>query len=236
MKMSFAGLYVAWKGIDTDQRLFWAGNANVDAANSWTSGHIRGDFNTSQGPALAVFNNRLYMVWKGVEGDQHLYLASSTNPDDPGNWAFGQMNASLNTSQGPALAVFNNRLYMAWKGVEGDQRLFWASSTNPDNPNSWGSGAMSPAFNTSQGPALIGVPQVNSGTGNEGTGNEGTGNEGTGNEGTGDEGTGDEGTGDEGTGDEGDDTGDEGGDTGDEEKLHVGSAHPKNQQWEGHAV
>ena len=75
--MSFTGMYVAWKGIETDQRLFWAGNANVDAPNSWSSGQVRGDFNTSQGPALAAFNNKLYMAWKGVEGDQRLFWASA---------------------------------------------------------------------------------------------------------------------------------------------------------------
>ena len=32
--------------------------------------------NSSAGPALAAFDNRLHMTWKGVEGDQHVYHAS----------------------------------------------------------------------------------------------------------------------------------------------------------------
>src|SRR5947207_14403936 len=38
-----------------------------------------------------------------------------------------------NSSQGPALAAFNGRLFMAWKGVEGDQRLFLASTSDGKN-------------------------------------------------------------------------------------------------------
>ena len=31
------------------------------------------------------------------------------------------------SSDGPSLAVFNGRLFAAWKGVQGDQRMFFSS-------------------------------------------------------------------------------------------------------------
>jgi uncharacterized protein YkwD len=42
-------------------------------------------------------------------------------------WATQKQGIGGGTSDGPSLAAFNNRLFAAWKGVNGDQRMFWSS-------------------------------------------------------------------------------------------------------------
>jgi hypothetical protein len=147
-------IFMAFRGVEGDQRLFFASSLDDSFSGPLGGPHNRPDLNSSLGPALAVFNNRLFMAWKGVEGDQRLFLASgpvSASGIDLSKFS-GPLNRSdQNTSQGPALAVFNGRLFVAWKGVEGDQRLFWASS--PDGVEFDG-GHNRGDFNSSQGPAL----------------------------------------------------------------------------------
>ena len=60
------------------------------------------DLNSSQGPALTSSNGKVVMAWKGVEGDQRLFWASTS---DRGDWDGPYSRAEFNTSQGPALAV-----------------------------------------------------------------------------------------------------------------------------------
>jgi hypothetical protein len=45
---------------------------------------------------------------------------------DGNSWAPQQVGIGGGTSEGPSLAVFQNRLYAAWKGVDTDQRMFWS--------------------------------------------------------------------------------------------------------------
>ncbi len=42
-------------------------------------------------------------------------------------WSEQQPGIGGGTSNGPSLAVFDGRLYAAWKGVPGDNRMFWSS-------------------------------------------------------------------------------------------------------------
>jgi hypothetical protein len=100
---------------------------------------------TSYGPALAVFNRRLYAAWKGVNGDSRMFWSSF----DGTNWSSEQQGVGVGTSHGPALAAFNGRLYAAWKGVAGDSRMFWSSFDGTNwSPEQKGVGL------TSHGPAL----------------------------------------------------------------------------------
>jgi hypothetical protein len=42
-------------------------------------------------------------------------------------WSPQQGGVGGGTSQGPALAVFRDQLFAAWKGVSGDERMFWSA-------------------------------------------------------------------------------------------------------------
>src|SRR3954453_19902972 len=68
-----------------------------------------------------------------------------------GNSFRGIFRGALNSSQGPALTSSNGKVVMAWKGVEGDQRLFWASISDRGD---WDGPYSRAKFNASQGPAL----------------------------------------------------------------------------------
>ena len=84
---------------------------------------------TSNGPSLAVFNDRLFAAWKGVPNDTRMFFSSF----DGANWSAQKHGVGVGTSNGPSLAAFNGRLFAAWKGVPNDTRMFFASY--PDSPS-----------------------------------------------------------------------------------------------------
>jgi kumamolisin len=135
-------LYMAWKGMEFDERIFW----NTFNGASWTAQQQVPNVATSSGVSLAVFNGKLYMAWKGMEADQGIYWSSF----DGTSWAPQQQIPGVGTSTGPRLAVFNNVLYAAWKGIEGDQSLWWSRF----NGTNWAPQQQIPAVWSSVGPAL----------------------------------------------------------------------------------
>lgn len=112
-------LYMAWKGIECDDRIFWS----VFNGLSWTPQQTVPGIGSGSGVSLAVFNNQLYMAWRGLGADQRIFWSSFNGIQ----WSAQQVAPGLGTSTGPRIAAFKNALYMAWKGAEGDQRLFWSS-------------------------------------------------------------------------------------------------------------
>jgi kumamolisin len=135
-------LYMAWKGIERDDRIFYT---SFNGSN-WAPQQLIPNIATSSGVALAEFNGKLYMAWKGMEDDQGIYWSEFNGS----NWAPQQQVANVGTSTGPRLAVFQGKLYMAWKGLEGDQRLWWSSS----NGTTWAPQQEIPGVASSVGPAL----------------------------------------------------------------------------------
>jgi hypothetical protein len=69
------------------------------------------------------------MAWRGVDDDQNLYWGVSFD----GKWWSPQQRLNDRAStDAPALAVYRDKLYMAWRGA-GDDNLWWASyDGNPD--------------------------------------------------------------------------------------------------------
>jgi hypothetical protein len=139
---------MAWKGIQGDQRLFWS---NTTDGVNWLAPQFHRDLNTDQGPALADYNGRLYMAWKGIQGDQRLFWSSTSKTAAWGGWESPRFKGAFNTDQGPALAAHAGKLYMAWKGIQGDQRIYWSSTYDGIN---WSTLRSNGAFNSDQGPAL----------------------------------------------------------------------------------
>ena len=135
-------MYMAWKGMERDDRIFYSGFNGV----SWAPQQLIPNIATSSGVALASFNGKLYMAWKGMLADQGIYWSSFNGV----SWAPQQLVTGVGTSTGPRLAVFNGKLYMAWKGIEGDQRLFWSSF----NGTTWVPQQQIPGVASSVGPAL----------------------------------------------------------------------------------
>ena len=100
---------------------------------------------TAESPALAVFNGRLYMAWRGV-GDQNLYWTSF----DGTSWAPQQRLDTASSSTGPTLAAMNGKLWMAWKGYATDSHIYYSSFDGAR----WAPQAVVPGVSTSYGPSL----------------------------------------------------------------------------------
>ncbi|HTQ57314.1 MAG TPA: S53 family peptidase [Bryobacteraceae bacterium] len=135
-------LYMVWKGMERDDRVFYS---FFDGLH-WAPQQEVPGIGSSTGVALAVFHNRLCMAWKGVLGDERIFWTAF----DGTHWAHQRQVPGVSTSTGPRLAVFNNRLYMAWKGVMGDQRIFWTTFDG----SRWARQRFVPGVATSVGPAL----------------------------------------------------------------------------------
>src|SRR5262249_9067171 len=108
---------------------------------------------TSHGPALAAqLNQYLMMAWKGIPGDSGIYWSSNNLFHGLGQgWDPQHHVPNVGTSNKPALAFQFPKLFMAWKGIENDQGIYF----------SWNSGDLTwqpqlnvPHVGTSEGPAL----------------------------------------------------------------------------------
>jgi|GEM_PF-563395 len=126
--------------------------------SEWTIGNLLNDRRTSHRPALAVYKDKLYMAWKGMTGDESIWFSCF----DGNDWPFPKQvtyteNAktrSCLTSCGPALAVYKDKLYMAWKGMTGDESI-WYSCFNGSIWSVQQQVKSGPTiFKTSHGPAL----------------------------------------------------------------------------------
>ncbi|WP_155631735.1 hypothetical protein [Burkholderia stagnalis] len=118
-------LYAVWKGAGGDQRMFWS---RFDG-QQWSAQQEGVGGGTSGRPALATFQGKLYAAWKGTGGDQRMFWSSF----DGHSWSPQQEGIGGGTAVGPSLAVYavglppaDDRLFAAWRGVEGDQRMFWS--------------------------------------------------------------------------------------------------------------
>ena len=79
------------------------------------------------------------------------YDASTQTCVAPGStWAPQQVGIGGGSSTGPALAVYHDRLYAAWKGSGADERMFWSSSDG----STWAPQQVGIGGGTSFGPSL----------------------------------------------------------------------------------
>ena len=135
-------LYMAWKGMELDDRIFWS----TFNGTSWAPQKLLAGVGTSSGPALAVFQGKLYMAWKGLGDDQRIWWSAFNGA----SWSAQQVIPGVGTSTGPRLAVYNNLLYAAWKGEFDDPGIWWSSF----NGTAWATQKEVSGVGTSVGPAL----------------------------------------------------------------------------------
>ena len=119
-------LYAAWKGVGNVPGIYWS---SFDG-NAWAAQQRIHGVGTSGSPSLAVFEDQLYAAWKGFRNDPGIYWSSFYgNACFDGNaWADQQRIQGVGTSGSPSLAVFENQLYAAWKGVGNDPGIYWSQA------------------------------------------------------------------------------------------------------------
>lgn len=144
-------LYMTYRGdnhSDIYQATFdgrsWAGNKRLKDISSI-------DPDTAKSPALAVYNGKVYMAYRGEE-KKDIYLATFDGNSWAGNKKISEISAiSPKTSESPALAVYNGKLYMAYRGDDhadiylatfdgnawsGDKKISEISSIHPKTSES----------------------------------------------------------------------------------------------------
>jgi hypothetical protein len=144
-------LYMLWKGIEGDSGLFWS---RLEG-NTWTPQRKIEGAGSSHGPAVTTVASggggaptlELFLVWKGVPGDQGIYFSQSFNGEI---WTQHQKVPGVGTSSQPAVAQFNGRTWLACKGVSGDQGIY---VTTFDGTN-WAPQMQMRGIGTSVGPSL----------------------------------------------------------------------------------
>jgi hypothetical protein len=79
----------------------------------------------------------LYMVWKGVGSDSRLFFATTSAGADLRiqQWSDQSVIPNVGSIVEPALAGFRSQLYLAWRGLDDDQRLYYSRSS--DSGSTW---------------------------------------------------------------------------------------------------
>lgn len=105
---------------------------------------------------------RLHMVWKGVDDDDGIYHAYFTSNPSSEGWTSQNRIEGVGTSNSPAITAFSYAdvptnpgnppigVFTAWKGIPGDQGLYWARKFNAQTNI--------PDVGTSSGPAMAAQP------------------------------------------------------------------------------
>jgi hypothetical protein len=103
-------------------------------------------------PALVGFSGKVYLAYRGCESNNIYYTSTA----DGKNWAPKQMIPShiAQTTEPVGLAAFKDRLYVAHKGEDKNNQIFYTSTANPSDSASWA---------TEQTVPDVGVPNVMSG-------------------------------------------------------------------------
>lgn len=116
----------------------------------------RGGMGSSDTPALCWGEGNFWMAWKGVPNDDRIWLAGS---QDGMNWTAPQpatpTGGAILTSAGPAIAIWQGGLVLAWRGVPNDERLWWSTQRVGNLGAQWQTPvAISSADNSDAGPTL----------------------------------------------------------------------------------
>jgi hypothetical protein len=139
----------------SDFMLIWkaVGGSGLHAAIfdslHWGPSSIVTNAQTSHPPALALFDNKMHLVWKGPVGDHNVYHATYAG----GAWSVAQPVPGVATTSQPALVVYGGALFLVFKGAEGDHGIYWSSLAS--SASAWLAPTKIADFATGTGPAVV---------------------------------------------------------------------------------
>ncbi|MFF4119189.1 hypothetical protein ACFY0P_37880 [Streptomyces sp. NPDC001714] len=150
---SDARLYMFWRGLREDQRLFWS---QYDGTGHWSPQRVINGVGSNCRPSGCQVRsgneNVPLLVWRGIEPGDHQIWWAFGHPEE--QW-FQNTIPGAGSSHGPSAAYANGRVYAVWKGVPGDQRI-WQASRAPNED--WVMDPRPiPGVGTSSSPSLLAV-------------------------------------------------------------------------------
>jgi hypothetical protein len=109
-------LYVLYRGEDEPDIYLTTFNGSKWSGNKKISDLSDIDPRTETSPGVAVFNGRLYMLYRGHDSED-IYLTTHDGMSWAGNKKISDIsNLSPRTSISPGVSVFNNALYVLYRG------------------------------------------------------------------------------------------------------------------------
>ncbi len=152
-------LYAAWKGSGTNEQLWYT---SFDGS-SWAPQATIPDVASEIGPTLRVGSGgRLYAAWKGSDDYDRLNDQLWYTSFDGSSWApqatIPGTDGSSGSLVGASLAVFDNKLYAAWRTTAnaGQEQLDYSSFDG----SSWASPAVIPGTVTALGTPPLSLQTV----------------------------------------------------------------------------
>jgi hypothetical protein len=144
-------LMMVWRGAGSNDSLYWAMSTN---GLNWTaaSEQIPNGASTTA-PALTYFNGHFVVAFKGGQNDDAIY-SSTWVPTSPqtNKWVASSTCGSKGTSHGPCLIAADGCMVMAWKGVPGDNNMYYATNTGIAAED-WGNQSVIQNSGSSVGPS-----------------------------------------------------------------------------------
>jgi hypothetical protein len=143
--------------------LAWKPDNGVQIMGATTGGVTKpmhpqdGGMLTSDAPALCNRAGDFLMAWKGVPGDERIFWSRSR---DGLNWETPReaipLGGGIRTIAGPAITAWRLGFVMVWRGVNGDQGLWWSTLGLNDPSGRWSTPArVSLADNSNSSPTLL---------------------------------------------------------------------------------
>jgi hypothetical protein len=139
-------LMLAWKGMDTDTRLFYNFRPDPEGT-TWTSQSVIPGASSDCGPSIAAIGNWIYVAWKEAHSTTIMVSIYNYLGEE---WSTPEAVAGVGTSHTPALATYGTNVYMAWKGELDDVGMYWAVHSD----GTWTPQQSVPGVGTSHGPSL----------------------------------------------------------------------------------
>jgi hypothetical protein len=156
---------VVWKGVRSDHGIYFS-----QFRGNWSPQNKIGGVGTSESPAISADVSRsARLLWKGIDKDHVLWTSMLTDlfwqPQQqvrwiiPGNGASGTVDTGApGSASGPGLAFAAGKVVALWRGVPGDQGIYYTQFTK-DNVGGttigqWSSQSRIPGVGSSHGPSI----------------------------------------------------------------------------------
>jgi hypothetical protein len=129
---------MVWKGIEDDSSLYTANKTDTWGVQQLVYWNIPGNGGagvidtrtpgTTCGPGITSDQFRVFLAWRGAGADSGIWFTQRA-PDQIGGedfveWSTQGKIPNVGTSHRPAVAIFGDTLYVAWKGVDDDTGIY----------------------------------------------------------------------------------------------------------------